>query len=123
MNLSFFLSTLHYKTISLFFKKIILFLSHMEKDQMYVFRAVECSLVIKFFCCLVGWLGVSFFFFFWQGLGGMWHALWDLSSPPTIKPVPPKVEGQSLNHWTTREVPKLLFHIAPYFVSWVVHLL
>ena len=24
-----------------------------------------------------------------------------------IKPVPPAVEAQSLNHWTSREVPKL----------------
>ena len=24
---------------------------------------------------------------------------------PEIKPVPPAVEAQSLNHWTTREVP------------------
>ena len=26
-----------------------------------------------------------------------------------IKPVPPVVEGQSVNHWTAREVPMLLF--------------
>ena len=38
--------------------------------------------------------------------------MWDLSSPcgilvpqPGIKPVPPVVGAQSLNHWTTREVP------------------
>ena len=31
--------------------------------------------------------------------------MWDLSSPPGIKPVPPAVKAQSLNHWTTREAP------------------
>ena len=33
--------------------------------------------------------------------------MWDLSSPtrdgPGIKPMPPAVEAQSLNHWNTRE--------------------
>ena len=28
---------------------------------------------------------------------------------PGIKPVPPAVEAQSLNHWTTKEVPSLYF--------------
>ena len=28
---------------------------------------------------------------------------------PWIKPVPPALEAQSLNHWTVREVPSLLF--------------
>ena len=32
------------------------------------------------------------------------HSMWDLP-PPGIKPTPPAVEAQSLNHWTTREVP------------------
>ena len=32
------------------------------------------------------------------------QGIWDLSSPE-IKPVPPAVEAQSPNHWTTREFP------------------
>ena len=28
---------------------------------------------------------------------------------PGIKPTPPAVEGQSLNHWISREVPPLFF--------------
>ena len=31
--------------------------------------------------------------------------MWDLSSPPGIKPKPSVLEVQSLNHWTTSEVP------------------
>ena len=31
-------------------------------------------------------------------------SMWNLSSPPEIKPVPPVVELQSLNPWTAREV-------------------
>ena len=30
--------------------------------------------------------------------------MWNLSSPPEIKPVPPVAELQSLNPWTAREV-------------------
>ena len=30
----------------------------------------------------------------------------NLSSRPGMEPVPPAVEAQSLNHWTTREVPR-----------------
>ena len=33
----------------------------------------------------------------------------DLSSQPGIKPTPPAVEEQSLNHWTTREVQGKVF--------------
>ena len=32
-----------------------------------------------------------------------------LVPPPGIEPVPPRVEAQSPNHWTTREVPDLEF--------------
>lgn len=32
--------------------------------------------------------------------------LWDLSSQPGIEPEPPPFEAQSLNYWTTREVPR-----------------
>ena len=27
--------------------------------------------------------------------------------PPGIEPVPPAVEAQSLNHWTSKEVPNM----------------
>ena len=37
------------------------------------------------------------------------HDTWDMSSLTRIKPVPPAEEAWNLNHWTTREVPKLLF--------------
>ena len=33
------------------------------------------------------------------------QGMWDLSSQPRVKPVSPMVEVQSLNHWTTKEVP------------------
>ena len=67
----------------------------MEKEQRHVFRVVECSLVIKFSVVVV-WLVGWVFLFFLQGLGGTWHALGDLCYPPRVKPVPPKLEGQSL---------------------------
>ena len=41
-----------------------------------------------------------FFFFFWPCV-----ACGILVPRPGIKPIPPAVEVQSLNHWTTREVP------------------
>ena len=28
---------------------------------------------------------------------------------PRVKPTPPAMEAQSLNHWTTREAPKIIF--------------
>ena len=41
------------------------------------------------------------------------HGMWDLSSPtgilvprPGIEPIPPAMEVRSLNHWTSREVPR-----------------
>ena len=33
---------------------------------------------------------------------------------PGIEPTPPAVEAWSLNHWTTREVPYLVFHSNEY---------
>ena len=36
--------------------------------------------------------------------------MWDLVPWPGIEPGPPALGGQSLNHWTTREVPDL-FHL------------
>ena len=34
---------------------------------------------------------------------------WEILVPqPGVEPAPPALEAQSLNHWTTREVPTLL---------------
>ena len=46
-------------------------------------------------------LCLAFFFFFWP------HRMArGIQFPqPGIKPAPPALEGQSLNHWTSREVP------------------
>ena len=39
---------------------------------------------------------------------GFWRpSMQDLSSQPGIKPVPPAVEAQILNHWSIREFPEL----------------
>ena len=36
--------------------------------------------------------------------------MWELVPQPGMEPVPqPAVEGRSLNHWTTREVPRSHF--------------
>ena len=34
------------------------------------------------------------------------RSMWDTNSSTGIQPTPPALEAQSLNHWTTREVPK-----------------
>ena len=39
--------------------------------------------------------------------------MWDLVPQPGIEPRPPALGGQSLSHWTTREVPQKIF------VEWV----
>ena len=36
---------------------------------------------------------------------------------PRIEPVPPAVEAQSLNHWTTREVPNAFKNSNEYFIQ------
>ena len=37
-----------------------------------------------------------------------------LVPPPGIKPAPPAVEARSVKHWTTRELPDLVFfHLQP----------
>ena len=58
-------------------------------------------------------LFLSFFFvigtsiiFFWPRL----VAYGILVPRPGIKPVPPALEAQSLNHWATREVPDYHFY-------------
>ena len=37
----------------------------------------------------------------------MWHV--ELVSPRGIRPMPPALEAQSLNHWTTRDIPNIFF--------------
>ena len=39
-------------------------------------------------------------------LGAGTHSMWDLSYPTMDQTMPPEVEAQILNHWTTREVPQ-----------------
>ena len=51
----------------------------------------------------------SFSFFPSFFLGPVPRGLWDLSPRPGIEPTPPTVEGQSLNHCTTREIPLSFF--------------
>ena len=51
---------------------------------------------------------IFFFSFFWLRRA----ACRILDLRPGIKPVPPAVEAQRLNHWTTREVP-IMFSIGP----------
>ena len=46
--------------------------------------------------------GRDFFFSFWPRCS----ACGILVPQPGIEPVPPAVEAQSLNHWTSREVPR-----------------
>ena len=45
---------------------------------------------------------LGFFFFFFFAI--LWHTELPYMSCPGIELVPPSVEAQSLNHWTTREV-------------------
>ena len=56
----------------------------------------------------------AYFFFFCFVLFWLHHAACGiLVSPQGIKPEPPAVEAQSLDHWTTREVPpRCLFLVA-----------
>ena len=49
---------------------------------------------------------VFLFVLFWSHRG-----MWDLSPRPGIEPTSPALEVQSLNHWTTREVPVFLFYL------------
>ena len=47
--------------------------------------------------------------------------MWDLSSSTKMDPVPPAMEVQSLNHWTTRKVS--LFKFLFYFTFFHLFLL
>ena len=49
---------------------------------------------LKIMMCFLG-----FFFWLWRVAHGI------LVPPARVEPVPPAVEAQSLNHWTTREIP------------------
>ena len=54
----------------------------------------------------INWFFFFSFFFFRQC-----HAAFGILVPrPGIKPVPPALGARSLNQWTTREVPQLIFN-------------
>ena len=56
---------------------------------------------------LTGLWGFSWLFLF----SGHTLSLWDLSSPKQgLNPYPLAVEAWNLNHWTAREVPRLLLN-------------
>jgi len=60
---------------------------------------------------LYHWVTRETHFTFW-----LCHAACGILVPwPGIELMPPSVEVWCLNHWTTREVPHLLFKILPYF--------
>ena len=52
---------------------------------------------------------------FW-GAGGLDTACGILVPRPGIRPIPPALEAQSLNHWTAREIPILT--VLKYTVQW-----
>ena len=59
----------------------------------------KCELFLKSLLSL-SWIASFFvFLFFWP-----W-GMWDLSSPTRDRTCTPCIEMQSLNHWTTKEVP------------------
>ena len=41
---------------------------------------------------------------------------------PGIKPMPPAMRAQSLNHWTTREVPSVYFEMISLLLSQTVQM-
>ena len=45
------------------------------------------------------------------------HGMWDLSSPPRIKPVLSELPVWNLNHWASKEVPQISSFIT-YYPSW-----
>ena len=47
--------------------------------------------------------------------------MWDLSSLSRDQPMPPALEAQSLNHWTTREVT--IFTISIFASKLILYLL
>ena len=55
----------------------------------------------------------NFFFFFWPRC----VACGILVPRPGIEPVPPPLGVWSLNHWTTREVPKLCAFLTNFFLK------
>ena len=52
----------------------------------------------------------AFLLFCFYFIFAMTHSMWDLSFWPGIEPMPPAVETQNLNHWTTWKVP-ILFNL------------
>ena len=69
---------------------------------------LPCSSFLQaLFSCVLPFsrVNILFFFFFWPHGA----ACGILVPRPGIKPVPPALEAQSLNHWTAREVLSVVF--------------
>ena len=63
--------------------------------------------IFKVFIEFITILLLFYVFFFWS------QGTWDLSSPTKDWTCTPCIGKWSLNHWTTREVPKIWFFIHP----------
>ena len=72
---------------------------------------------IEFVTILLPFYALGFFFFFWL------QSMWELSSLTRDWTRTPCVGRQSLNHWTTREVPISIrsSHLVPSFISFPFH--
>ena len=84
----------------------------LEKDPHIYFRSWENEIEIRTHV-------LNFFFFFWPCS----MACRILVPQRRIKPMPPALEMQSLNHWTAREVPRscLFWRGSHQFLPWVSH--
>ena len=99
------------------FKCIILFNSHQDdatqvKRVGVIFNFLlfsgnlsSYSLTTENSDCFSGAHFRLLFFFFNLFALGLSCGMWDLVPGPGIKPVPPVLGAQNLNHWTIREVP------------------
>ena len=62
-----------------------------------------------------------FFFFFFLIFWPCLAACRILLPRPGMEPTPPAVEGRSLNHWTTREVPRHLYFFPCVCLAFISH--
>ena len=60
---------------------------------------------------------LNYYLFIWLLKGYFNCSMWDLVPGPGIKPRPPALGAQRLNHWATREVPVCLF-LATLCIIW-----
>ena len=84
------------------------------QEDLMSFRANDSrmGLLNKISVCaaptLLIWSQVIFFFFFWP-----YHAAGGILDPPTRdQTVPPALGAWSLNHWTARQVPQVIFSMS-----------